>query len=113
MKVFYVNLAVSILLIVGGFFVPPIGVIDGSVLSAVGLLLMFAVVEKIPEAIKAGRNIKVQKVIPRLKSPPRNRLNELTLRCDSVQEFELPLPQQGSMAMNHGAVLHDNNFKKI
>lgn len=61
MKVFYVNLAVSILLIVGGFFVPPIGVIDGSVLSAVGLLLMFAVVEKIPEAIKAGRNIKVQK----------------------------------------------------
>lgn len=41
--------------------VPPTGVIDGSVLTAVGLLLMFAVVEKIPEAIKAGRNIKVRK----------------------------------------------------
>ena len=61
MKVFYVNLAVSILLITVGFIVPPIGVIDGSVLTAVGLLLMFAVIEKIPEAIKAGRSIKVQK----------------------------------------------------
>ena len=61
MKVFYVNLAVSILLIIVGFIVPPTGVIDGSVLTAVGLLLMFAVIEKIPEAIKAGRSIKVQK----------------------------------------------------
>ena len=26
-----------------------------------GLLLMFSVIEKIPEAIKAGKNIKVQK----------------------------------------------------
>lgn len=61
MKVFYINLTVSILLIVGGFFCPPIGVIDGSVLTAVGLLLMFPVIEKVPEAIKAGRSIKVQK----------------------------------------------------
>ena len=61
MKVFYVNLAVSILLIVGGFFVPPIGVIDGSVLSAVGLLLMFATIDKIPEAIKAGKSVKISK----------------------------------------------------
>lgn len=60
MKVFYVNLVVSICLIVGGFFVPPLGVIDGSVLTAVGLLLMFSVIAKIPEAIKAGKNIKVQ-----------------------------------------------------
>ena len=61
MKVFYLNLVVSILLIVGGFFVPPVGVIDGSVLTAVGLLLMFSVVAKIPEAIRAGRNIKISK----------------------------------------------------
>ena len=61
MKEFYLNLVVSIALIVGGFFVPPVGVIDGSVLTAVGLLLMFSVIAKIPEAIKAGRNIKVQK----------------------------------------------------
>ena len=38
-----------------------IGQIDGSVLTAVGMLVLFATVEKIPEAIKAGRSIKVQK----------------------------------------------------
>lgn len=58
---FYFNLAVSVLLIVGGFFCPPIGVIDGSVLSAVGLLLMFSVIEKIPEAIRAGKSVKISK----------------------------------------------------
>lgn len=61
MKIFHLNLMVSIALIVGGFLVPPMGIIDGSVLKAVGLLLMFAVVEKIPEAIKAGRSVKIQK----------------------------------------------------
>lgn len=61
MKIFHVLLTVSILLIVGGFFVPPIGVIDGSVLSAVGLLLMFATIDKIPEAIKAGKSVKISK----------------------------------------------------
>ena len=61
MKIFHVLLTVSILLIVGGFFVPPIGVIDGSVLSAVGLLLMFATIDKIPEAIKVGKSVKISK----------------------------------------------------
>lgn len=61
MKTFYINPVVSILLIVGGFLVPLVGIIDGSVLTAVGLLLMFSVIEKVPEAIKAGRNIKLQK----------------------------------------------------
>lgn len=61
MKVFYLNLVVSIALIVGGFFVPPLGVIDGSVLTAVGLLLMFSMNEKTPEAIKAGKSVKISK----------------------------------------------------
>ena len=61
MRVFTVKFVLSVLLIVGGFFCPPIGVIDGSVLSAVGLLLMFATIDKIPEAIKEGRNLKIQK----------------------------------------------------
>lgn len=61
MRVFTVTFVLSVLLIVGGFFCPPIGVIDGSVLSAVGLLLMFATIDKIPEAIKEGRNLKIQK----------------------------------------------------
>ena len=47
MKSFYFNLIVSVLLIVGGFLVPPVGIIDGSVLTAVGLLLMFSVIERI------------------------------------------------------------------
>lgn len=61
MRTFYVTLFISIALIVGGFIVPPTGEIDGSVLTAVGLLLMFAVVEKIPEAIAAGKSVKIQK----------------------------------------------------
>ena len=61
MRTFYINLIVSILLIVGGFFVPPVGVIDGSVLTAVGLLLMFSVIERIPEAIKAGKSVGISK----------------------------------------------------
>lgn len=61
MKTFHINLIISIALIIGGFFCPPMGIIDGSVLTAVGLLLMFAVIEKIPEAIKAGRNLKITK----------------------------------------------------
>ena len=61
MKVSLITFVLSVLLIVGGFFVPPVGIIDGSVLTAVGLLLMFSAIEKIPAAIKAGRNLKIQK----------------------------------------------------
>jgi len=64
MKTFYVTLVVSILLIVGGFFVPPLGVIDGSVITSVGLLLMFAVVAQIPSilnAVREGKSLKISK----------------------------------------------------
>ena len=61
MNVSRISFVSSVLLIVGGFFCPPIGVIDGSVLSAVGLLLMFSVVEKLPEAFKAGKSVRIQK----------------------------------------------------
>lgn len=64
MRTFYITLAVSIGLIVGGFFVPPLGIIDGSVITSVGLLLMFAVVAQIPDllnAIREGKSIKFQK----------------------------------------------------
>ena len=61
MQSFYVILSVSMVLIVVGFFTPPIGVIDGSVLTAVGLLLLFAVVARIPDAIAQGRSVKIQK----------------------------------------------------
>ena len=58
---FRISFVLSVLLIVGGFICPPIGVIDGSVLTAVGLLLMFSIVGKLPEAIKAGKSVKIQK----------------------------------------------------
>lgn len=61
MRVFTITFILSVALIIGGFFCPPIGVIDGSVLSAVGLLLMFATIDKIPDAVKAGKSIKLQK----------------------------------------------------
>lgn len=64
MKTFWLNLTVSIALMLAGFFSPPLGVIDDSVLSAVGLLLMFAVIAQIPEILKAvkdGRSVRITK----------------------------------------------------
>lgn len=64
MKAFYTTLIISIMLIVGGFFVPPLGIIDGSVLTAVGLLLMFAVLAQVPgilQAVRDGERIKLSK----------------------------------------------------
>ena len=61
MKVFYITFALSVLLIVSGFLIPPTGIIEGSVLTAVGELLMFSVIARIPEAIKAGKSAKIQK----------------------------------------------------
>ncbi len=64
MRVFRLNLIVSIALIVSGFVVPPLGVIDGSVLTAVGELLMFGVLAQVPsilDAIRHGKSIRVSK----------------------------------------------------
>ena len=64
MKIFYVTLAVSLLLITGGFLLPPMGIIDSSVLTAVVELLMFGVMAQVPhliEAAKNGKSIRLQK----------------------------------------------------
>lgn len=58
---FTLCLVVSIGLIVGGFLVPPTGVIDGSVLKAVGMLVLFAVIDMIPKILAAEKNIKISK----------------------------------------------------
>ena len=50
MRTLNITLTISLLLIVGGFITPPIGQIYGSVLTAVGMLVLFATVEKIPES---------------------------------------------------------------
>ena len=56
MTAFYINLSVSIVLIVCGFLLPPMGIIDGSVLTAVGELLMFGVLAQLPALISAAKN---------------------------------------------------------
>ena len=64
MRTFRITLILSILLIVGGFVCPPIGVIDSSVLTAVGMLLAFAILAQVPtliEAAKGGKTIRLQK----------------------------------------------------
>ena len=57
---FWVCLAVSIALIVGGFFVPPLSKIDGSILTAVGELFGFATLEVVYHAIKNGVDARVR-----------------------------------------------------
>ena len=86
MKHFNVTMSVSIALMAGGFIAPPIGVIDGSVLTASGLLLMFAVVERVPEAIRAGRNIKLRKGDSSV---------EITTEQPLEQPLEQPVEQAG------------------
>lgn len=58
---FAVCFFVSVGLIVGGFFVPPMGIIDGSVLKAVGELLLFPTLLYAFRAIELGLTIKFQK----------------------------------------------------
>ena len=52
---------VSVGLIVGGFFVPPMGIIDGSCLTAVGELLLFPTLLYAYRAIELGLSVKFQK----------------------------------------------------
>lgn len=58
---FLVCFFVSVGLIIGGFFVPPTGVIDGSVLTAVGELLLFPTLLYGFRAIELGYKVKFQK----------------------------------------------------
>lgn len=53
-----VTASVSLGLIIASFVLPPTGMIDNSVLQAVGEILIFPVIWMIPEAIRAGRKIK-------------------------------------------------------
>lgn len=58
---FVVCLAVSITLIVAGFILPPVGVIDGSVLTAVGELVLFPALAYGYKAIELGMDVKFEK----------------------------------------------------
>jgi hypothetical protein len=52
---------ISVILLIVGFLLPPMGVIDGSVLTAVGELLLFPVVIYAFRAIELGLEVKIQK----------------------------------------------------
>lgn len=60
-KVFYICLITSIALMAGGFFCPPLGVIDGSVLTGVGCLLGFATLNVVIMGINNGTDVHVEK----------------------------------------------------
>ena len=57
---FWICLIVSIGLLVGGFFVPPMGVIDGSLLKAAGILLGFAALGVAGQNLANGKDITFQ-----------------------------------------------------
>lgn len=59
--IFIVCLATSVMLIVAGFIVPPMGEIDGSVLTAVGELLLFPTIAYGARAIELGYDFKIRK----------------------------------------------------
>ena len=59
--IFFICLFTSISLIVGGFFVPPTGIIDGSVLTAVGELIVFPALAFGFRALELGYDVKMQK----------------------------------------------------
>lgn len=55
---------ISVIIVIVGFILPPTGVIDSSVLIAVGELGFFSTVSKIPDFIKAlkgGAEIEIKK----------------------------------------------------
>lgn len=57
---FTITMFVSIGLFVGGFFVPPMGTIDGSVLKAGGILLAFGAFAQVPLLLQHGTDFKLQ-----------------------------------------------------
>lgn len=64
MKLIYITFALSIILIFAGFLLPPTGIIDGSVLTAVGELLLFTIVAQVPkimQSLNGGKSIRLSK----------------------------------------------------
>lgn len=58
--IFIITLSISVILLVVGFLLPPAGVIDGSVISAVGELLGFATIAQLPLIFQKGSDIRLK-----------------------------------------------------
>ena len=61
MVAFWITLCISIALIVGGFFVPPLGSIDGSILTAIGELFLWPALAFGAKALSEGKKAKFKK----------------------------------------------------
>lgn len=59
--VFIITLITSIALAVAGFIIPPTGIVDGSVITVIGLLEFYAVIAQIPHLMQRGSNITISK----------------------------------------------------
>lgn len=59
--VFTICLATSVILLVTGFLVPPTGVIDGSVLKGIALLIAYPALAVAAHAITLGYDVKLAK----------------------------------------------------
>lgn len=55
--IFYICLSLSVMLFIGGFFCPPMGVIDGSLLKAAGILLGFATLGVAGQNLANGKDV--------------------------------------------------------
>lgn len=55
-NVFLICLVVSLVLIITSFFIPPLAVVDGSVLAAVGEIFGFAALGEVGAAIERGNS---------------------------------------------------------
>lgn len=58
---FFVSLFVAISLMVGGFFCPPKGKIDGSVLEAVGIIFLWPALAFGAKALEEGHRAQIRK----------------------------------------------------
>ena len=61
MVAFWITLCIAIALIVGGFFVPPLGSIDGSILTAIGELFLWPALAFGAKALSEGKKAKFKK----------------------------------------------------
>lgn len=56
---FWITLGVALGLIIGGFLVPPRGIIDGSILTATGIIFLWPVLAFGARAVESGRVAKL------------------------------------------------------
>ena len=92
---FWLTMVTSMGLIVAGFCVPPTGIIDGSVLKAVGLLLGFATLAQIPNIIEAAGYFRMAKGDLVIEASKEDRRHPLRHREDIVEQDDEAAGDEG------------------